>query len=234
MGLHCRRPVVRSTDVAFGSGSITDAGVNALLRGGVFDAATYTFTGLTPGVEYEVQIFANDARGGGGAGGRDDLWQIGLSDGTEFSVEPVFEDARAADTDIFVDDLANGTAGIARINNRINNVDDPDDPLALTGETSGQHITGTFTADASGAQGFILRGSRTGFTDQNGDEVIDFAGGTAQINAIQLRIAGDEVPAVLGDFNGDMIVDCADLDGYVGNIGCLGGSDPCARSVGHR
>jgi hypothetical protein len=38
--------------------------------------------------------------------------------------------------------------------------------------------------------------------------------------SIRVETTGDvEATSVLGDFNGDGVVDCADLDGYVGNIG---------------
>ena len=159
---------IRSTPTAFGSGSITDPSLNDILEGGIFDEATLTFSGLTAGLDYELQIFTNDARGGNGAGGRDNLWQVGFSDG----VDPI--------------DLT-APAGVSILNNR--------DPDTLTGETSGNFIIGTFTADGT-TQSFDFAGTRNAFTS--------IAGGQSQINALQLRdVTATAVPepgslAVLG------------------------------------
>ena len=49
------------------------------------------------------------------------------------------------------------------------------------------------------------------------------AGWTMEIVGNELRVQNTSLPdpamGVVGDFNGDMMVDCTDLDGYVGNIG---------------
>ena len=152
-------PAVRDTPSAFGSGSITDPNVNNLLEGGVFDEGRLTLTGLTAGLQYELQILTNDARTGAT---RDNLWQVGFSDGEQS----------------FADSFADGTAGISILNNR--------DPDTLTGETSGNFITGTFTA-TSDTISFETSGTRNAFGS--------LAGGQAQINALQLRVVAVPEPS---------------------------------------
>ncbi len=148
---------VRSTDTAYQDGGFSgDLNIENLLQGGVFDAATFTFSGLTVGQKYEIQIFTNDARGGS-AGGipRTQNWQVGFSDGTQS----------------FADSQTAGTEGNSHLTNRL--VSD------LTGELSGDSIVGTFIAGATGIQAFEFSGTR--------DAWANIAGGTAQINALQLR-----------------------------------------------
>ena len=159
---------LRDTGTAFGSGSITDPNVNDLLEGSTFDAGIYTFSGLTIGNDYLIQALTSDARGGGGQGGRDNLWQVAFSDGVN----------NISGTDFFtgVDDPAtpedesSNVAGVSILNNRT------PDPLA--GEQSGNFIFGRFTADAA-TQSFAIQGTRNGFGSE--------AGGQAQLNAFQLR-----------------------------------------------
>ena len=134
----------RATTTAFGSGSITDPELSNLMIGGLFDAATWTFTNLTPGEDYSIQIVTNDARGGGGQGGRDSNWQVGFGDGVT-PIDPMVETT---------------IAGLSILNNR--------DPVDLTGEQSGSTITGTFTAGADGTQTFDFLGTREGFPTTSG------------------------------------------------------------------
>ena len=147
-----RATALRDTPTAFGSGSITDPTINDLLEGGTFDAGIYTFSGLTAGVEYQIQALTNDARGGGGAGGRDNLWQVGFSDGVNN-----LDDGNPDNTEnLFITSGAGANvAGTSILNNR--------DPATLEGETSGNFITGTFIADATGTQSFAIQGTRNAF-----------------------------------------------------------------------
>eukprot|EP00752_Nemacystus_decipiens_P015012 g13368.t1 len=76
----------RNDSNAFGFGALTDSGgddITELIRGGLFGGGTgftapvtNTFSGLTIGNVYEIQLFVNDARGT-----RSNEWLNGLSDG---------------------------------------------------------------------------------------------------------------------------------------------------------
>lgn len=90
----------RATQVAFGTGNITDPELSNILQGGLFDQATWTFTGLTPNENYSVQIFVHDSRNG-----RTTDWQIGFSDG----VNPVDPAAPAAAAILSQRDVTTGT-----------------------------------------------------------------------------------------------------------------------------
>lgn len=149
---------LRDTDTPYGSGSITDPNVNDLLEGGIFDSGTVTFSDLTSGQDYSIQLFNNDARGGTNNGGRDVNWQVGYSDGV---------------TEIF-DAGGVGTLGNIVATSSLNNRD----VATLTGEQSGEYIIGTFTAVGT-TQSFDFAGTRNGFGS--------FSSGTGQINALQLR-----------------------------------------------
>jgi len=61
---------------------------------------------------------------------------------------------------------------------------------------------------------FIATGTTQSFTSQ-----VAGSGTGTQFNAGALQIIEDLPAGLPGDFNGDMIVDCADLDFYVGNLG---------------
>ena len=124
----------RDTTTAFQSGSITDPELSNLMIGGIFDAATYTFTDLTPGETYSIQIIANDARGNGG---RNADWQVGFNDGVTPLASPAVP------------------AAVAILNNR--------DVATAMGEQSGSIISGTFTAGPDGIQSFEFTGTRNSF-----------------------------------------------------------------------
>lgn len=133
----------RDTPTAFGDGSFSgNANIQNLLRGGIFDAATITLSGLTIGDTYVMQIFTNDART---SGGRNNLWQTGFSDGTQN----------------FADSFTAGTHGISNLNNR--------DSVTFAGETSGDSIIGTFVADAT-TQSFDHQGTRNAFDTNSGGQ----------------------------------------------------------------
>ena len=75
----------------------------------------------------------------------------------------------------------------------------------------GQFAIGTFTADATGTVTIGV----SGFLDPDSPNL-----GRSQLNAFQLRnLSQEPVPTPTGDFDGNGVVDCADLDGYIGNIG---------------
>lgn len=74
----------RNDSIAFGFGGLT-GGVADLVQGGFFGGGTptptditHTFSGLTVGGTYEIQLFINDSRT---ADGRSSDWINGLSDG---------------------------------------------------------------------------------------------------------------------------------------------------------
>ncbi|MDB4041707.1 PEP-CTERM sorting domain-containing protein [bacterium] len=103
----------------YGGGEFTDAGTIPVINSGLFDMFTLSMSGLTIGNSYEMQLIVNDARGGGPGGGRDQDWQVGVSDGS-----------------------TNATiAGIADLTNSPTAT--PGLPL------TGDFIIGTFTADAT-------------------------------------------------------------------------------------
>lgn len=131
----------RETATAFNSGSFTDAGVVSLIEGAVFGGGTgapttpsLTFSNLTIGDDYFIQVLLNDARTNGT---RDSDWQTGFSDGVNNDI------GGGADTRV----------AFANLNNR--------DPVTLVGELSGDYITGTFTAMTT-TQTFALDGTRDG------------------------------------------------------------------------
>lgn len=146
-----------SNSGAFGDGGFTgDLEIFDLISTGTFNPTTVTFSGLTIGELYAIQVITNDARTNGG---RDSDFQSGFTDGVNG----------------ITDSIANGTFGTSSLNNR--------DPATLTGETSGDSITGFFIADAA-TQSFNIFGSNNGFTGTNPAN----SGGRAQINAISLFI----------------------------------------------
>ncbi|MDB0068297.1 PEP-CTERM sorting domain-containing protein [Akkermansiaceae bacterium] len=151
-----------NTGTPYGSGSIAGGQqLHYLLEGGIFGSGTVSFSGLTIGQIYSLQILTNDARGGTGQGGRDNLWQVGFGDG----VTGLFD----LTTGVADADFSNVT-GVSILNNRT--------PSPLVGEQSGNYITGTFTADAT-TQDFDFLGTRDGGQTSRT--------GTGQINALQLR-----------------------------------------------
>ena len=86
-------------------------------------------------------------------------------------------------------------------------------PGVATPNVTGHSIIGTFTADAASLNFEV-------FGTAGGPEGTFTSGiGQAQINAIQLRRVEEVIVDDVGDFNGDGLVDCDDLDGYVGNLG---------------
>lgn len=150
-----------NTGTPYGSGAIA-AGqqLHYLLEGGIFGSGTISLSGLMVGQMYSLQILTNDARGGTGQGGRDSDWQVGFSDGSGL-FDPT---TGVADAD------SSNFAGVSILNNR--------DVATLTGELSGNYITGSFMADAT-TQNFDFLGTRDGGTST--------VTGTGQINALQLR-----------------------------------------------
>lgn len=142
-GVTTTHSATRDTPTAFGDGGFSsNADIQNLLRGAAFDAASITLSGLTIGDTYVMQIFTNDARTGGG---RDNLWQVGFSDGTQN----------------FADSMTAGTHGISHLNNR--------DSVTFAGETSGDSIIGTFVADAT-TQSFDHQGTRDAFDTTSGGQ----------------------------------------------------------------
>jgi len=176
---------------AFGDGEFSrDVDIFHLIRGSTFEVPSVTLGGLEIGQEYLIQIFTNDARSN-----RHAEFLTGFGDGSG-STEPVG-----------VSQLNNGPSGVDVDGNQI--------PAVLPETEAGDSIIGTFTPTTS-----ILTFNVFG-SDTIGGPVWSAAGasdGRSQINAIQLRRV-EEVTSVVGDWTGDGIVDCADLDGYVGNIG---------------
>ena len=82
----------------------------------------------------------------------------------------------------------------------------------------GQFAIGTFTADATGTVSIGV----SGFLDPDSPNL-----GRSQLNAFQLRnLSQEPVPTPTGDFDGNGVVDCADLDGYVGNLDTAVADDP--------
>lgn len=127
-------PVLRNDSNAYGDGSFNgDGDIFALIAGGVFDEGSITFTGLTIGNQYMVQIFINDARSG-----RNSDWNVGFSDGVND----------------FATSMANGTYGRANLSNR--------DPVSGMGEASGDSIVGLFVA-TSDTLSFDFVGTRDNF-----------------------------------------------------------------------
>ena len=153
------------------------------------------------------------------AGGSFELETVtlgGLEIGVDYVIQVFTNDARSSrNTNSIVGfgDGSGSTEPIATslLNNRdpetLFDPDAPDPSIVLNGNS----IIGTFTADSDSLTFNVFGSGNAGET---------FATGApqAQINAIQLR-RDEAVLFVLGDFDGNSIVDCADLDGYVGNIG---------------
>ncbi|MDB4618167.1 hypothetical protein OAG53_00680 [Akkermansiaceae bacterium] len=115
-----------------------NADIGNLITGALWGVQSATFSGLTVGAEYSIQIFGNDARGG-----RHSNFVTILSDGTQ-SVD---------------ESITAGTAGFNQLDNR-------DPANASLGHASGDSITGTFIADAT-TQSFDLAGSNNGGTSAN-------------------------------------------------------------------
>jgi len=71
--------------------------------------------------------------------------------------------------------------------------------------------------DATGSVPFVnFTFTADGVTDQIRFDIIS----SGHLNAFSLAIIpGGVTPDPVGDFNGDNVVDCTDLDGYIGNIG---------------
>ena len=156
----------------FGDGRFTGGTVSSLITPGLFEGTNLTLTGLIPGTTYETQILINDARGGGGAGIRDEEWQVAFNDGN------------------------GGTTitGIAQLTNRpFNTAADPN--------IEGDFIIGTFVADSTGTQSIDFIASRGNVTAQELDlggafgPAQNFNAGQAQINAFQLRAIAVPEPA---------------------------------------
>ena len=203
----------------FGAGEFTDVDAVNLLTTACwnsnYDAAnpdTITFSGLTPGDTYEIQMIVSDARDGGGGGVRDERWQFAFTNG--------------------VDDLV---AVIGLLSHRpFNEADSPG--------MAGDFVIGTFVADDTGSQAFSMnatRGNSFGLDPadpENTQEIIEAdqfilgesidigandppasaSGGQTQINAMQLRNISDVTGGILGDSNVDGMVDFDDIAPFIG------------------
>ena len=200
----------------FGAGEFTDAavGINDLINtaafNNVFDPATpdtVSFTGLTPGDTYELQVLVSDGRGGTGGGIRDERWLVAFTNS--------------------VDDLVATTAQLS--NRPFNDADSPG--------MAGDFVIGTFTADDSGAIAFSMSATRGNSFAQDPVSEADLfivgesiniaandppgtvSGGQVQINALQLRNISDGggggTGFVLGDTNGDGMVSFLDIGPFV-------------------
>ena len=148
------------TASSFGDGEFTgDQEIFDVIASGFFNVGEVGLTGLIAGQAYEITIFTNDARPD-----RDENRQVGFGDGVNG----------------FFDSVTAGTAGFSQSSNRVR----ADDPLAdsQTVNAAGDFITGTFTADASGAISFEVAG------DVDVTEGGDFAigAGVANLSAVFL------------------------------------------------
>ena len=158
-GITMSTTIAGDTGASFGDGGFSgDLDVFNLIASGLFGAGTITYSGLTVGNTYEIQVFTNDARISGGRANNNVDWQTGFSDG--------------------VNSLAvsatNGSNGASSLNNRVS-----DGLGGWTGETSGDSIIGTFIATAT-TQSFETAGTSDGGANWTN-------GGRSQINGIQLR-----------------------------------------------
>ena len=149
----------------------------------------------------------------------DSVTLSGLTEGDQYQIQIFGSDARvgARDNDFFLG-LSDGVdntavAGQLQLSNR--------PPGAAPGTLVegesflGDTIIGTFTAGAEPLTIALFGSNNGGDTFASDDNNL----GTSQINAIQVRNVTGIVIEIMGDFDGDMDVDCDDLDGYVGNIG---------------
>ena len=95
---------------AFDTGPFSDAGVAALLPGAIWDhtfdpaasTPTVSFSGLTPGYTYEIQVLVNDARSFG-AGIRDTAWEVAFTNGSDDLVAVTADLNNRAFNDMFGD-----------------------------------------------------------------------------------------------------------------------------------
>lgn len=121
-----------------GPGTFTDGAFSGdtdlynVIAGATYGHASVTYTGLTIGTTYAIQILTNDARNGRHIG-----FKMNLSDGV----------------DDVPTSMTNGTAGQADLDNR-SSVDG-------SGDAGGDFIIGTFTADSS-TQVFEIAGETDG------------------------------------------------------------------------
>ncbi|MGJ8697535.1 MAG: LamG-like jellyroll fold domain-containing protein [Verrucomicrobiaceae bacterium] len=123
----------------FATGALAgDANIGNMITGALWNVQTITFSGLTVGAEYSIQVFGNDARNG-----RHSNYVTVFSDGTQ-SVD---------------DSMVALTAGFNQLDNR-------DPTNAAVGHASGDSVTGTFIADAT-SQSFDIAGSNNGGTSLN-------------------------------------------------------------------
>ncbi len=182
----------------FGDGEFTDTAVGDLLKTAAWDHPydsanpdTVTFSGLTPGDTYEMQILVNDARGGSSAGIRDNAWQVAFTNGD--------------------DDVVATTASLT---NRA--YDTNGDP-----RLAGDFVIGTFVAAADGIQSFSMSATRGNnlpadqfIVGQSIDIAGDASRGQTQINALQLRnISG--VGVLLGDCDLNGQVNFLDIPAFI-------------------
>ena len=149
----------------------------------------------------------------------DSITLSGLTEGDQYQIQIFGNDARVGvrSNDFFLG-LSDGVdntavAGQLQLSNR--------PPGAAPGTLVegesflGDTIIGTFTAGAEPLTIALFGSNNGGDTFASDDNNL----GTSQINAIQVRNVTGIVIEIMGDFDGDMDVDCDDLDGYVGNIG---------------
>ena len=196
----------------FGAGEFTDAaaGINELINtatfGHTYDPAnpdTVTFSGLTPGDTYEIQVLVSDARGGTGGGIRDERWFVAFTNG--------------------LDDLVATTAQLS--NRPFNDGGSPG--------MAGDFVIGTFVAGDDATISFSLSATRgNSFGADPVSEADQFiigesiditandppgtpSSGQTQINALQLRNISDVEDVLLGDANCDGEVDFLDIAPFI-------------------
>ncbi|MEN8867306.1 MAG: carbohydrate-binding protein [Akkermansiaceae bacterium] len=117
----------------FGDGTFSrNTDIANVIGGATYGHATVSFSGLTIGTSYAIQVLANDARST-----RHDGYKMNFSDGTS--------DVPSS--------IVNGTSGRADLNNS--------DSATDTGEESGDSIIGTFIAN-SNIQSFEIAGELNG------------------------------------------------------------------------
>ncbi|MDB4265199.1 carbohydrate-binding protein [bacterium] len=117
----------------FGDGDFDgNADIANVIAGAAYGNGTITFSGLSPGKSYAIQVMTNDARNG-----RSNAFKLNLSDGVNNVATS----------------MTNGTAGQADLDNR--------DSVTGEGVASGDAIIGTFIADSS-TQAFQITGQDNG------------------------------------------------------------------------
>ncbi|MGJ8650147.1 MAG: carbohydrate-binding protein [Opitutaceae bacterium] len=96
-GVTIQATTASESNNAFGDGGFSNNGdIFNVLQSGHWSLNTFTISGLTPGTDYQIQVFTNDARGS-----RNSDFKVGFSDGSQSHA----------------DSLIAGTAGLSDLNN---------------------------------------------------------------------------------------------------------------------